>query len=309
VDALASADIAVIDQVFPSAREKEGALPISAKDLEVLAHARGHRNVQAFESRDALLKHAQTIMKKGDVVVTMGAGDIYKVISRIKSQKSNNLIKCDFSIGDKFTWKVEATAKYYVEVKTEKDLRALVKTEAFKNTQKRYILGSGANTLFADSFFDGMVIEVSNTGIEKIQEDDEYAYWRIAAGEDWIDLVERMVLRENLGGLENLAYIPGKVGSAPIQNIAAYGEAFEDVCESVEYILLPSLEHKICKGKECEFAYRQSKFKTMLKESHHGFIIWSVLLKLAKPSKHTIEAGYFSNYESLQSELAHLDGR
>jgi UDP-N-acetylmuramate dehydrogenase len=118
-----------------------------------------------------------------------------------------------------------------------------------------------------------------------------------------------MVLKENLGGLENLAYIPGKVGSAPIQNIAAYGEAFEDICRSVEYVDLTTLEHEICEGKECEFSYRNSKFKNMLKTTNNGFIIWSIVLKLAKPSKHTIESGYFSNYESLQSELTHLEGR
>lgn len=315
VDVLSKADVALIDEIFPSAREKEGVLPITAENLESLAKSKGYSNIKGFATRDELIGHAQNIVKSGDVVITVGAGDIYKIISNIKNKLSNqiqdstNLAQHNFPIGDKFTWKVQTTAKYYSEIQTEQDLKELVETEEFKSSKKRYILGRGANTLFASKDYDGFVIEINTKGIEKVREDSDYIYWRVAAGEDWVELVERMVLKENLGGLENLAYIPGKVGSAPIQNIAAYGEAFEDICESVEYINLATLEHKTCEGKECQFSYRNSKFKNMLKTTDNGFIIWSVVLKLAKPSKHTIEAGYFSNYESLQSELTHLEGR
>ena len=318
VEVLSKADIALIDEIFPSAREKEGVLPITAIDLETLAKSKGYTNIKGFATRDELIGYAKNIIKSGDVVITVGAGDIYKAIPNVKIQmtnknsndlNSNNLIRRSFPIGDKFTWKVQTTAKYYMEIQTEDDLRRLVGSDEFKNSKKRYILGRGANTLFASKEYDGLVIEINTKGIEKIREDSDYAYWRVAAGEDWVELVERMVLKENLGGLENMAYIPGKVGSAPIQNIAAYGEAFEDVCTSVEYIDLTTLEHKTCIGKDCQFSYRNSKFKNMLKTSDHGFVIWSVVLKLAKSSKHSIEAGYFSNYESLQSELIHLEGR
>jgi len=325
VDVLSKADIALIDAIFPSARENEGVLPITAKDLESLAKSKGYSNIKGFATREELVEYTKNILKSGDVVITVGAGDIYKVIPNVKALISNHIlnsqpkadpslaenikIKHNYPIGNKFTWKVQTTAKYYSEIQTEQDLKELVGSEEFKSSKKRYILGRGANTLFASNYYDGLVIEINTKGIEKLREDNDYMYWRVAAGEDWIELVEQIVLKENLGGLENLAYIPGKVGSAPIQNIAAYGEAFEDICESVGYIDLTTLEHKTCEGKECPFSYRNSKFKNMLKTTEHGFVIWSVVLKLAKPSKHTIEAAYFSNYESLQSELTHLEGR
>ncbi|MBP6994501.1 UDP-N-acetylmuramate dehydrogenase, partial [Candidatus Woesebacteria bacterium] len=310
VEALSKADIALIDSIFPSAREKEGVEPISAKDLEQLAQSRGLMNITGFSSREEMLAHLKDIEQGGDVVMTVGAGDIYKVIPElIRDNKAGSLIQHDFPIGDKFTWKVQTTAKYFAEIATEQDLATLVATREFEESKKLYILGRGANTLFANNYFDGLVVEVSNRGIQKIKEDEDCAYWRVAAGEDWVSLVERMVVAENLGGLENLAYIPGKVGSAPIQNIAAYGQVFEDVCQSVEYIELPSLEHHSCAGGSCEFSYRNSMFKKMLQTANSRFVIWSVVLKLAKPSKHTIATDYFSNYESLESELRHLEGQ
>lgn len=214
----------------------------------------------------------------------------------------------NFQLRDKFTWHVDSIAKYYAIIQNEADVKTLIHSSEYTESNKHYILGRGANTLFASGEYDGMVIEIDTKGCTKEREDDEYEYWRIASGEDWIELVHRMVVDQNLGGLENLGYIPGKVGSAPIQNIAAYGQSFEDICEEVEIVDLTTLRHKTYSHDECHFGYRNSIFKKMLIETNHGFVVWSVVLKLSKPIKHTIEAGYFSNYESLQSQLSRLHG-
>jgi len=216
------------------------------------------------------------------------------------------IIQKDCNIGDKTTWHVDVMAQYYVQIHNFDDLQSLIKSPEYLSCDKRYVIGSGANTLFASAYYDGIVIEICTKGFEKIREDKDYEYWQVNAGEDWTHLVEWLVLQNNLGGLENLANIPGKVGSSPIQNIAAYGRAFEDVCHEVEIIDLNTTRSSHYNVSECQFTYRGSLFKQMLIDTKRGIIVWSVVLKLVKPSKHTIEAEYFSNYESLQSELQHL---
>ncbi len=84
VEILSKSDIALIDEIFSSAREKEGVLPITANDLESLAKSKGYTNIKGFISREELVAYVRNLTKAGDVVVTIGAGDIYKVISRLK---------------------------------------------------------------------------------------------------------------------------------------------------------------------------------------------------------------------------------
>lgn len=216
-------------------------------------------------------------------------------------------IHSNINIGDLFTWRVQATARYLVFLESWSDVTDLIATREYQKTTKRYVLGKGANTLFASAYYDGMVMVMQTQGIEKVREDTTHTYWRVMAGEDWMRLVEQMTMQNNMGGLENLAYIPGAVGSAPIQNIAAYGQAFEDVCDSVEVMDLDTVSLINYDRDQCAFAYRSSVFKKRHATKDRNFLIWSITLKLAKPGFHQIETGYFSNYESLKAELEGLD--
>ena len=120
------------------------------------------------------------------------------------------------------------------------------------------ILGAGSNILFCEDF-SGLVIKVELMGVEITEDNDDYLI-QVAAGENWHQLVTTCIDR-GIGGLENLALIPGVVGAAPVQNIGAYGSEFKDVCESVEYIDLPSGEFFNLSTAACQFAYRDSIFK------------------------------------------------
>jgi len=109
----------------------------------------------------------------------------------------------------------------------------------------------------------------------------------LLAGENWNDFV-RWSLAKNYGGIENLSLIPGNVGSAPIQNIGAYGAELKDVFHSCRAI---SIDNKIIKTfnkDECNFTYRSSIFKEKLKNK---YVISRVTFRLSK-TNHVINSEY-----------------
>lgn len=76
VDALSKADISFIAPVFASAREKAEEQLV---DLANEAKAKGIFNIFSYSDKSELLTRLKEVLKAGDVVFTMGAGDIYKL--------------------------------------------------------------------------------------------------------------------------------------------------------------------------------------------------------------------------------------
>lgn len=156
---------------------------------------------------------------------------------------------------------------------------------AFNAQMPILILGQGSNVLFLDDF-DGVVLVNKLKGIEH-REDEQFHYLHVQGGENWHKLV-KWTLKNNIAGLENLALIPGVVGSAPIQNIGAYGVEFEQVCDFVNVLNLRTGEHFTLTKNECGFGYRESVFK---REYRDECAIISVGLKLPKVWKPVLTYG------------------
>ena len=83
------------------------------------------------------------------------------------------------------------------------------------------VLSGGSNLLFKEQV-SGLTLHMQLKGRQLISEDESHLILRIAAGENWHELVEYSV-NQGWQGLENLALIPGLVGASPVQNIGAYG--------------------------------------------------------------------------------------
>jgi UDP-N-acetylmuramate dehydrogenase len=69
------------------------------------------------------------------------------------------------------------------------------------------------------------------------------------------------------------------VGASPIQNIGAYGAELSDVIERIEVVHSGSLTTRSLLPSDCQFAYRDSIFKT---EKGRGWLITAVDMKLSK---------------------------
>lgn len=127
----------------------------------------------------------------------------------------------------------------------------------------RVILGGGSNLVLqgsADHPLDAVVLHNQLRGIVRLPEQDGLTRIRCAGGESWHAFV-MWTLAQGLGGLENLALIPGSVGAAPIQNIGAYGVELADRIEAVHAWDFASRDHVMFARDDCRFGYRHSLFK------------------------------------------------
>lgn len=158
-------------------------------------------------------------------------------------------------------------------------------------TGPRLVLGQGSNTLFVEPYA-GLVIKPELTGISA-EVTTTGVKLTVAAGENWHQLV-RYTVAKGWGGLENLALIPGTVGAAPVQNIGAYGREFADFCTAVEALDISSGARRWFTAEQCQFAYRQSFFKS---EPAGRWLIIRVQLWLPQPWTPKL------SYQGLQAQL------
>ena len=89
--------------------------------------------------------------------------------------------------------------------------------------------------------------------------------------------------------------IPGCAGSAPIQNIGAYGLELREVCDYVDVLCLDTLQVKRMSNQECQFGYRDSVFKHELQQK---VIVVAIGLKLTKHWQPKLNYGPLQNLES-----------
>ncbi|CAM3210975.1 UDP-N-acetylmuramate dehydrogenase [Vibrio rarus] len=173
------------------------------------------------------------------------------------------------------TFSIESYCDYLVEAHSLEDLIAIYTNPDWEGVPKLPI-GTGSNMLFTEHFAG---VAVLNRLLGKtVTETDNYFLLEVSAGEDWPQLVE-WTIKNDMPGLENLALIPGCAGTAPIQNIGAYGLEFKDVCDYVEYLDLDTLTLQRLSFELCQFGYRDSIFKHQLSGKA---IITKVGLKLDK---------------------------
>lgn len=178
------------------------------------------------------------------------------------------------------TFGIDARAKYFTAFNSLNELAESLEwsQQAGVNGKgETLVLGGGSNILFTKNY-EGLILKNQLSGINKIAEDENYVYVQAGAGENWHQLV-LYCINHGWSGIENLSLIYGSVGASPIQNIGAYGVEIKDVFHSLEAFHKQEKKIIIFNAADCEFAYRESIFKTKYKNE---FVITNVTFRLSK---------------------------
>ncbi|MFH1853192.1 MAG: UDP-N-acetylmuramate dehydrogenase [Candidatus Neomarinimicrobiota bacterium] len=181
------------------------------------------------------------------------------------------------------TFRVPARGRRLAVIDTSADLEELLARPDF-TAGNLLTLGHGSNILFAGDF-DGWLLKIAAADIRIAEQNEQYIWLDVGAGEDWPALVEYTVAA-GWSGIENLALIPGTVGAAPVQNIGAYGVELSDVFHSLTAFNLTDGRVSEYTAAAGGFGYRDSFFK-----ANPQLVILQVMLRLEKQFMPRLEYG------------------
>ena len=199
-------------------------------------------------------------------------------------------IRKNISLKKYNTFGIDVSARFFCEINSIADLQQVLQLENYPDI---FIINGGSNILLTKDI-DVLVAHLNIKGIQVMEENSACVTIKVMTGENWHNMV-LWTLKQGYGGLENLSLIPGNTGTAPIQNIGAYGVELKDSFESCEAMDIDTRSITKFTKKDCLFGYRDSYFKNEGKEK---YIIISVNFKLTK-KEHNLN----TSYGEIDSEL------
>lgn len=172
------------------------------------------------------------------------------------------------------TFGIEASCRRFLEYDTVEEAQQIVKGLTAADSPL-LILGGGSNLLLTGNY-PGTVLHSAIKGIEVF--DSDFVYLRCGSGEVFDDVVAYAVAH-GFHGAENLSIIPGEVGASAVQNIGAYGVEAKDLIYKVEAVEIATGKVVSFGNADCQYSYRQSKFKHEWKDK---YLITHVVYRLSK---------------------------
>ncbi len=172
------------------------------------------------------------------------------------------------------TFGIDASCRRFLEYDTVEEAQQIVKGLTTADSPL-LILGGGSNLLLTGNY-PGTVLHSAIKGIEVF--DSDFVYLRCGSGEVFDDVVAYAVAH-GFHGAENLSIIPGEVGASAVQNIGAYGVEAKDLIYKVEAVEIATGKVVSFGNADCQYSYRQSKFKHEWKDK---YLITHVVYRLSK---------------------------
>lgn len=190
----------------------------------------------------------------------------------------------DYNLKEHNTFGIDAKCSRFIEF--ENDDEAIEVAKILRESDTPYIIIGGGSNLLLTKDYDGIVVR---SGIKGHYFEEDYSCERMTcgSGEVWDDMVATS-LKAGYYGMENLSLIPGDVGASAVQNIGAYGMEAKDLILCVWMIEISTGKPWMIGNEECEYGYRQSRFKQDWK---NRFLITRVTYGLAKTFQPRLDYG------------------
>jgi UDP-N-acetylmuramate dehydrogenase len=167
----------------------------------------------------------------------------------------------DYSLKEHNTFGIDAKCRRFIEF--DNDDEAVVVAEILRQSGMPYIIIGGGSNLLLTRDFDGIVVR---SAVKGYYFEDGYRMI-CGSGETFDDMVATSI-EAGYYGMENLSLIPGDVGASAVQNIGAYGVEAKDLILCVWAIEIATGRPCMWGNDECEYGYRQSRFKHEWKDKY-----------------------------------------
>jgi UDP-N-acetylmuramate--alanine ligase len=257
--AFADADLVYVTDVYAASEE-----PIDGVSGETIVAAikrNAHPGVFYFPQRPKLHQEIARIVRPGDLLLSLGAGDIHEeasklvqdleVARKLREAMGAGELSLYEPLAKHTTLRVGGPAQFWLEPETRGGLANLL-AYCSANRTSVMLIGRGSNLLVRDEGIPGVVIHLSRGDFIAL----EVKAGIIHAGAG-VRLKQLSAVARNsgLGGFEWMEGIPGSVGGSLRMNAGAMGyEAFNQVV-SVQVVNLRG-EFEVLTPAEMEVHYR-----------------------------------------------------
>lgn len=181
----------------------------------------------------------------------------------------------DFPLGKNLYYKIGPTVKTVLIAKNAKDIQEAVHYLREHAISSVLPIGIGANLLFHDGQYDGVVLLLRSDTSEISLEGGQI---KVFAGV-LLDDVIHFALAHNYVGLGWAGGLPSTVGAGVRGNVGCFGKEIKDVIAKVDVLDLDHIDQGLVNlsAEELTFSYRNSLIK-----QHKNLLVVSVYFRLQK---------------------------
>jgi UDP-N-acetylmuramate--L-alanine ligase/UDP-N-acetylenolpyruvoylglucosamine reductase len=229
-----AADLVLVTPIYPAG---EAPIPgVGEGSIVEAARSSGHQGVFGATSVLGAARSALSSLREGDMIITLGAGNIHEAGTfiarelslrvRLRKAMGSGEIKMSEPLSKHTTMRVGGAARFWVEPESEEGFAELVRF-CHDEGIPFLVMGRGSNLIVRDGGFPGVVAHLSKGCFSEARAEGN----EITAGVG-IRLKQLAAVARNAGltGFEWMDGIPGNLGGALRMNAGAMGiQTFDQV--------------------------------------------------------------------------------